>query len=52
MNLQRQWSLGGGLVYDGASLPDDPRLQKAWDLPIVKKNWDNIYNMIRCLELD
>ena len=22
----------------GASLPDDPRRQKAWDLPIVKKN--------------
>ena len=27
---------------DGASLPDDPRCQKAWDLPIVKKNWDNM----------
>ena len=26
----------------GASLTDDPRLQKAWDLPIVKKNWDNM----------
>ena len=26
----------------GASLPDDPRPQKAWDLPIVKKNWDNM----------
>ena len=26
----------------GASLPDDPRRQKAWDLPIVKKNWDNM----------
>ena len=26
----------------GASLPDDPRLQKAWDLPIVKENWDNM----------
>ena len=26
----------------GASLPDDPRRQKAWDLPIVKKYLDNI----------
>ena len=27
----------------GASLPDDPRCQKAWDFPIViKKNWDNM----------
>ena len=26
----------------GASLPDDPRRQKAWYLPIVKKNWDNM----------
>ena len=26
----------------GASLPDDPRRQKAWNLPIVKKNWDNM----------
>ena len=26
----------------GASLSDDPRRQKAWDLPIVKKNWDNM----------
>ena len=26
----------------GDSLPDDPRRQKAWDLPIVKKNWDNM----------
>ena len=26
----------------GASLPDDPSRQKAWDLPIVKKNWDNM----------
>ena len=26
----------------GASLPDDPRCQKAWDLLIVKKNWDNM----------
>ena len=26
----------------GASMPDDPRRQKAWDLPIVKKNWDNM----------
>ena len=26
----------------GSSLPDDTRRQKAWDLPIVKKNWDNM----------
>ena len=26
----------------GAFLPDDTRRQKAWDLPIVKKNWDNM----------
>ena len=26
----------------GASLHDDPRRRKAWDLPIVKKNWDNM----------
>ena len=26
----------------GASLPDVPRRQKAWDLSIVKKNWDNM----------
>ena len=26
----------------GASLADDPKRQKAWDLPIVKKNWDNM----------
>ena len=26
----------------GASLPNNPRRQKAWDLPIVKKNWDNM----------
>ena len=26
----------------GAFLPDDPRRQKDWDLPIVKKNWDNM----------
>ena len=26
----------------GASLPDDLKRQKAWDLPIVKRNWDNI----------
>ena len=27
---------------DGASLPDDPRRQKTWDLPVVKRNWDNM----------
>ena len=26
----------------GASLPDDPRRQKAWDLPIVKRSWENL----------
>ena len=26
----------------GASLPDDLRRQKAWDLPVVKYNCDNI----------
>ena len=26
----------------GASLPDDRRRQKPWDLPLVKKNWDNM----------
>ena len=31
----------------GASLPDDARHKKAWDLPSVKKNW---YNML--LEAD
>ena len=24
----------------GASLPDDPRRQKAWGIPIVKRNWN------------
>ena len=24
----------------GASLPDDTKHHKAWDLPIVKRNWD------------
>ena len=37
----------------GASLPDDPRRQKAWDLPIVKKNWIICcWRRIRCLEPD
>ena len=26
----------------GASFPDDPRCQKARDLPIVNRNWDNM----------
>ena len=26
----------------GVSLADDPRRQKTWNLPIVKKNWDNM----------
>ena len=26
----------------GAPLPDDPSRQKAWDLPIVKRNWENM----------
>ena len=34
--------MGGGGASGGASMPDDPRRQKAWDLPIVKKNWDNM----------
>ena len=38
----------------GDSLPDDPRRQKAWHLPIVKKKWDNrcCWRRIRCLEPD
>ena len=37
----------------GASLPDDPRRQKAWNLPIVKKNWIICcLRQIRCLEPD
>ena len=39
--FQRLWSVGGG-ASGGASLPDDPKRQKPWDLPIVKKNWDNM----------
>ena len=26
----------------GAPLPDDPSSQKAWDLPIVERNWENM----------
>ena len=26
----------------GAPLPDDLRCQKAWVLPVVKRNWDNM----------
>ena len=26
----------------GAPLPDDPSRQKAWDLPIVERNWENM----------
>ena len=26
----------------GATLPDDPSRQKAWDLPIVERNWENM----------
>ena len=29
----------------GASLPDDPRRQKGWNLPIAKKHWHN--NMLQ-----
>ena len=25
-----------------APLPDDPSRQKAWDLPIVERNWENL----------
>ena len=26
----------------GAALPDNPRRQKAWNLPIVKRNWTKL----------
>ena len=26
----------------GAPLPDDPSRHRAWDLPIVEKNWENM----------
>ena len=26
----------------GIPLPDDPSRQKAWDLPIVERNWENM----------
>ena len=26
----------------GAPLPDDPNRQRAWDLPIVERNWENM----------
>ena len=26
----------------GAPLPDDPSRQKAWDLPVVERNWENM----------
>ena len=29
-------------VSGGALLPDDPSRQKAWDLPIVERNWENL----------
>ena len=32
------WRLASG----GVSLPDDQSRQKAWDLPIVKRNWENM----------
>ena len=32
------WRRGSG----GAPLPDDPSRQKAWDLPIVERNWENL----------
>ena len=34
----KSWRVACGV----ASLPDDPKRQKAWDLPIVEKNWDNM----------
>ena len=30
---------------DDAPLPDDPSRQKAWDLPIVERNWENLLRM-------
>ena len=35
------WSHGGG-ASGGAPLPDDPSRQKAWDLSIVERNWENM----------
>ena len=26
----------------GVPLPDDPSRQKAWDLPIIERNWENM----------
>ena len=28
-----------------APLPDDPSHQKSWDLPIVKRNWENLLHV-------
>ena len=38
----------------GAPLPDDPSRQKAWNLPIVERNWENMLRVadIRCVEPD
>ena len=38
----------------GAPLTDDPSRQKAWDLPILKRNWENMLRVskIRCQEPD
>ena len=38
------WGRGGG-PSGGAPLPDDPSRQKAWDLPIVERNWENILHV-------
>ena len=35
-----------------APLPDDPSRQKAWDLPIVERNWDMLRVQTRCVEPD
>ena len=35
-------SLGEGYSIVVVLLPDDPKRQKAWDLPIVKNNWENM----------
>ena len=47
INIEDTYALAEALeswkwASGGASLPNDPRRQKACDLPIVKKNWDNM----------
>ena len=41
--------VGGGVVLEasgGAPLPEDLSRQKAWDLPIVKRNWGNMLRVV------